>query len=84
MTYISILDHSTSTCSIIEDEEDLLKDLQVEDIQGLLHTLGYRNDQISFMVSDEDPGQERVTLRELCDEDFDTIQHECIKRIKRA
>lgn len=84
MTYLSILDHSTSTSCIIEDEDDMLKDMQVEDIQDLLHTLGYQEDQISFMVTDSDPEQERTSLRELCDENFDAIQKKCINRIKQA
>lgn len=84
MTYISILDYSTGNSLIIEDEDDLTKSLQNEDIEVLLDTLGHHPSNTSFMVTDEDPRGQRVTLRELADDNFDRIEQTCLKRLKGA
>lgn len=69
--YISILDNSRGTNSIIHDTEDVTENMQNEDVYALLETLGFRKSEISFMVSKEnpyDPFDEYVTLRELCED----------------
>lgn len=68
--YISILDNSRGTNSIIHDTENVTENMQNEDVSALLETLGFRESEISFMVSKENPFEpvdEYVTLRELCE-----------------
>lgn len=68
--YISILDYSHGTVSIIHDTENVTENMLNEDVSALLETLGFRKSEISFMVSKENPFEpvdEYVTLRELCE-----------------
>ncbi len=53
--YISILDYSNGTVSIIDDADNETKDRSTEEIYALPHELGYREQQIHFMITDEDP-----------------------------
>ena len=76
--YISILDYSNGKVSIIYDTEDVTENMHNEDIYALLETLGFRESEIDFMISKENPYEpvfEYVTLRELC-EDVDEDQIE--------
>ena len=76
--YISILDYSNGKVSIIYDTEDVTENMHNEDIYALLETLGFRESEIDFMISKENPYEpvdEYVTLRELCeDADEDQIE----------
>ena len=68
--YISILDYSNGTVSIIYDTENVTENMQNEDVYTLLETLGFRESEIYFMISKENPYEpvhEYVTLRELCE-----------------
>lgn len=71
--YISILDFSTENNLILEDEDEITKGMQTEDIESLLGEFGFHASQCSFMVTDEDPETQRTTMRELADEDYDNI-----------
>ena len=76
--YISILDYSNGTVSIINDTEDVTENMQNEYVYALLDTLGFRESEIYFMITKEnhyEPVFEYVTLRELC-EDVDEDQIE--------
>lgn len=53
--YISILDYSNGTVSIIDDADNETKDRDTEEVYALLHELGYRDTQIHFMITNEDP-----------------------------
>lgn len=69
--YISILDYSNGTVSIIYDEENVTENMQNEDVYTLLETLVFRESEIYFMISKEnsyEPVDEYVTLRELCED----------------
>lgn len=69
--YISILDYSNGTVSIIYDTENVTENMQNEDVYTLLETLGFRESEIYFMISKENPYEpvhEEVTLRELCED----------------
>ncbi|WP_440430792.1 hypothetical protein [Prevotella sp.] len=44
--YISILDYSNGTVSIIYDEENVTENMQNEDVYTLLETLGFRESEI--------------------------------------
>lgn len=69
--YISILDYSNGTVSIIYDTENVTENMQNEDVYTLLETLGFRESEIYFMISKENPYEpvhEYVTLRELCED----------------
>ncbi len=76
--YISILDYSQGTVSIIHDTENVTENMQNEDVYTLLETLGFRESEIYFMISKEnhyEPVDEYVTLRELCEDvDEDRIE----------
>ena len=76
--YISILDYSNGTVSIINDTEDVTENMQNEDVYALLETLEFRESEIYFMITKEkpyDPEDEYVTLRELCEDvDEDKIE----------
>lgn len=76
--YISILDYSNGTVSIIYDEENVTENMQNEDVYTLLETLGFRESEIYFMISKENPYEpvdEYVTLRERCEDvDEDRIE----------
>ena len=76
--YISILDYSNGKVSIIYDTEDVTENMHNEDIYALLETLGFRESEIDFMISKENPYEpvfEYVTLRELCEDvDEDKIE----------
>ena len=76
--YISILDYSNGTVSIIYDEENVTENMQNEDVYTLLETLGFRESEIYFMITKENPYEpvdEYVTLRELCEDvDEDIIE----------
>ena len=80
--YISILDYSNGKVSIIYDTEDVTENMKNEDVYALLDTLGFRESEIYFMITKENPYEpvfEYVTLRELCedaDEDqIDELSH---------
>lgn len=69
--YISNLDYSNGTVSIIYDTENVTENMQNEDVYTLLETLGFRESEIYFMISKENPYEpvhEYVTLRELCED----------------
>lgn len=69
--YISILDYSNGTVSIIYDTENVTENMQNEDVYTLLETLGFRESEIYFLISKENPYEpvhEYVTLRELCED----------------
>lgn len=69
--YISILDYSNGTVSIIYDTENVTENMQNEDVYTLLETLGFRESEIYFMIPKENPYEpvhEYVTLRELCED----------------
>lgn len=53
--YISILDYSNGTVSIIYDADNETKDRDTEEVYAMLHELGYRDTQIHFMITNEDP-----------------------------
>lgn len=53
--YISILDYSNGTVSIIDDADNETKNRSTEEVYAMLHELGYRDTQIHFMITDEDP-----------------------------
>ena len=76
--YISILDYSNGTVSIINDTEGVTENMKNEDVYALLETLGFRESEIYFMISKEntyEPVYEYVTLRELCEDvDEDRIE----------
>lgn len=76
--YISILDYSNGMVSIIYDEENVTENMQNEDVYTLLETLGFRESEIDFMISKENPYEpvdEYVALRELCEDvDEDRIE----------
>lgn len=76
--YISILDYSQGTVSIIHDTENVTENMQNEDVYTLLETLGFRESEIYFMIFKEnlyEPVDEYVTLRELCEDvDEDRIE----------
>ena len=76
--YISILDYSNGTVSIINDTEGVTENMKNEDVYALLETLGFRESEIYFMISKENPYEpvyEYVTLRELCEDvDEDKIE----------
>lgn len=61
--YISILDNSRGTNSIIHDTEDVTENMQNEDVYALLETLGFRKSEISFMVSKENPYENFARMR---------------------
>lgn len=66
--YISILDYSRGTVSIINDTEDVTKDMQNENIYEMLDVLGFKERETNFMITEEDPftqQSEYVTLCEL-------------------
>ena len=69
--YISILDYSNGKVSIIYDTEDVTENMQNEYVYALLDTLGFRESEIYFMITKENPYEpvfEYVTLRELCED----------------
>ena len=76
--YISILDYSNGKVSIINDTEDVTENMQNEYVYALLDTLGFRESEIYFMITKENPYEpvfEYVTLRELCEDvDEDEIE----------
>ena len=76
--YISILDYSKGTVSIIYDEENVTENMQNEAVYALLETFGFREPEIYFMITKENPYEpvhEYVTLRELCEDvDEDIIE----------
>lgn len=84
MKYLSILDYSTGNSLIVEDEDSLLNDLQNEDIENLLESIGFHSSEINWMVTDEDPRGQRVSLRDLTEENYDRIESVCLKRMKGA
>lgn len=64
--YISILDYSNGTVSIIYDEENVTENMQNEDVYTLLETLRFRESEIYFMISKENPYEpvdEYATIR---------------------
>ncbi len=66
--YISILDYSRGTVSIINDTENVTKGIQNEDIYEMLDALGFKERETNFMITEEDPftqQNEYVTLCEL-------------------
>lgn len=68
--YISILDYSRGTVSIIHDTENVTENMQYEDVCALINTLRFRKSAIVFLISKENPYEplnEYVTLRDLCD-----------------
>lgn len=68
--YISTLDYSRGTVSIIHDTENVTDNMQYEDVCALINTLGFRKSAIVFLISKENPYKplnEYVTLRDLCD-----------------
>lgn len=69
--YISILDYSRGTVSIIDDTENVTENMQNEDVYTLLDTLGFHKSNIYFMISKENPYEpvgEYVTLQKLCED----------------
>ena len=76
--YISILDYSNGTVSIINDTEDVTENMQNADVYALLETFGFRESEIYFMITKKNPYEpvfEYVTLRELCEDvDEDEIE----------
>lgn len=76
--YISILDYSSGTVTIINDEDNATKNLQNDDIEAILYALGFKDSQISYMVTEDDPMEDAygyVTLNELAeDADEDIIE----------
>lgn len=84
MQYISVLDYSTGCNLIIEDEEDLTKDMQSEYVEELLQALGHHPSNCNWMQTEEDPEMARTTLRELADENYEAIEAKCIELLKGA
>ena len=79
--YISILDYCRGSVVIIHDTEDVTADMETDDVELVLHALGFRGSEINFMLTKENPYQqvsEYVTLRELSEEaDEDTLDDVC-------
>lgn len=75
--YISILNYSNGTLVIINDTENVTKDMNDDVMDDVLYALGYKDSEISWMKTEEDPLEatsDYVTLNELCDEaDEDVI-----------
>lgn len=74
MNYISILDYSTDNNLIIEDTDGLTEGMEDEEIGVLLETLGINVSTSLFMVTSEDPGPSRTTLKELADDIYEDLK----------
>lgn len=82
--FISVLDYSTGTISILHDEVGFTKDLQNDDIEALLSALGHNPSQISFMITDDCPDLGRNSLSEILDDNYGSIEAKCLERLKSA
>lgn len=72
--YISILDYSRGTVSIINDTEDVTKDMQNENIYEMLDVLGFKERETNFMITEENPFTQQskyVTLFDLQEKEAD-------------
>lgn len=62
MTYISLIDYSSSRNLLITVEQDLKTDAEVE---TMLESAGFKLSECSYMFTPDDPGQTRVSINEL-------------------
>ena len=81
--YISILDYSRQTVTIIRDTESVTRNMQTEQVETLLYYLGFHGSEISFMLTEKNPYSpvtDYVTIKELC-EDIDEQTVETLQEI---